>query len=353
MRLGETFPITAARKRKAYRYGLFGLAILIILLLGIALLIGRGFTLLWPLPLQEAEENIRAVELIFWEIRLPRAALVFMTGIGLGLSGAVLQGYLRNPLAEPGVLGVSASAALGAVLAFQTGFAARFDLGLPLAGIAGAAMGSALLMLLTRGRHSLLAIILAGVALNSLAAALTSLIITLAPSVLAAVEIVFWLMGSFADRSLEQVWLAAPFMVLGWGVLAATAPALDALSLGEEAAISLGVAASRLRWQIIAGTALAVGASVAVVGAIGFVGLMVPHLLRPLAAHRPSQLLPLAALGGAALLLAADNAVRLLSPGTELQIGIVTALMGAPFFLMLLWRLGRSSPYNPALESRP
>lgn len=280
-----------------------------------------------------------AVVLVMQEIRLPRALLGLMTGAALGLSGAAMQGYLRNPLAEPGLIGVSASAALGAVLALQTGLAAAFALALPLSALGGAAVAVLLILALAGPRGGALALILAGIAISALAAALTSLVLNLSPNPFAAMEIVYWMMGSLADRSMDHVWLAAPIMALGLALLLSTGRSLDALTLGEDAAASMGVAVGRLRLAIIFGTALAVGASVSVAGSIGFVGLVVPHLLRPLVGAQPSRLLPASALGGAAMVLAADVAVRLIAPDQDLKLGVLTALIGAPFFLHLIWRL--------------
>lgn len=280
-----------------------------------------------------------AVVLVMQEIRLPRALLGLMTGAALGLSGAAMQGYLRNPLAEPGLIGVSASAALGAVLALQTGLAGLFALALPLSALAGAGVSVLLILGLAGPRGGALALILAGVAISALAAALTSLVLNLSPNPFAAMEIVYWMMGSLADRSMDHVWLAAPFMAVGLLMLLSLGRSFDALTLGEDAAASMGVNLSRLRLVLIGGTALAVGASVSVAGSIGFVGLVVPHVLRPLVGAQPSRLLPASALGGAAVVLAADIAVRLIAPDQDLKLGVLTALIGAPFFLHLIWRL--------------
>ena len=280
-----------------------------------------------------------AVVLVMQEIRLPRALLGLMAGASLGLSGAAMQGYLRNPLAEPGLIGVSASAALGAVLALQTGLAGAFMLALPLSALAGAGLAVLLILLLAGPRGGALALILAGVAISALAAALTSLVLNLSPNPFAAMEIVYWMMGSLADRSMDHVWLAAPFMAVGLALLLSLGRSFDALTLGEDAAASMGVNLSRLRLVLVIGTALAVGASVSVAGSIGFVGLVVPHILRPWVGAQPSRLLPAAALGGAAMVLAADIAVRLVAPDQDLKLGVLTALIGAPFFLHLIWRL--------------
>lgn len=286
------------------------------------------------------------VPMVMREIRLPRAILGVAVGAGLGLSGAALQGYLRNPLAEPGLIGVTGTASLGAVLAIHTGLAAYAALALPLAALTGALVGVALLMALAAGRGGAgaggaLMLILAGIALSQLAAALSALVLNLSPNPYAAQEIVFWLMGSLADRSLTHVALAVPVIAAGCTLLLPLGRGLDALTLGEDAAASLGTDLARLRWLVVLGTAAAVGGGVAVAGGIGFVGLVVPHLLRPLVAARPSALLPASALGGAALVLAADIAVRLILPERDLKLGVVTALIGAPLFIHLLIRARR------------
>lgn len=253
-----------------------------------------------------------------------------------------MQGYLRNPLAEPGLIGVSGSAALGAVLSIQTGLSAAFALALPLSALAGALAAVLLLLALAGPRGGSLTLILAGIAISAMAGALTSLVLNLSPNPFAANEIVFWMMGSLADRSMLHVWLALPIMGLGWAMLIPLARPLGALTLGEDAAASMGINLSRLRWQVVLGTACVVGAGTAVAGAIGFVGLIVPHVLRPMVGARPGPLLLASALGGAAMLLAADIAVRMVLPGRDLKLGVLTALVGAPFFLHLVWRTGRS-----------
>lgn len=275
--------------------------------------------------------------IVLREIRAPRAVLGMMVGASLGLSGAALQGYLRNPLAEPGLIGVSASAALGAVVAIQAG-ASTLGLGVPLAALAGALGGVALILMLAGRGGDSFALILGGIAVSALAGALTALVLNLSPNPFAAYDIVFWTMGSLADRSWAHVLTAAPVMALGWLALALTGRGLDALTLGEEAAASLGVDLVRLRLLVVLGAAAAVGAATAVAGAIGFVGLVVPHLLRGAVGAMPSRLMPAAALGGAALVLAADVAVRLILPDHDLKLGVMMALVGAPVFLHLIWR---------------
>ena len=277
-----------------------------------------------------------AGSLIFWEIRLPRAILGALVGGALGLSGAALQGYLRNPLAEPSLVGVSGGAALGAVLAIHLGWSQALALALPAGGLIGAAVAMLAVVALAGAHGGPVTLILAGLAVSGIATALISLALNLSQNPFASVEMVFWLMGSLADRSLTQVWLAAPLMLVGMGGLLLVGRALDALTLGEDAARSLGIDLARTRWIIVASTALSVGAATAVTGVIGFVGLLVPHVLRPFAGHRPGLLLPASALAGAVFLLVADTGLRLVQPWMELRIGVLTALIGAPFFVWLV-----------------
>jgi iron complex transport system permease protein len=263
---------------------------------------------------------------------------VLVGGI-LGLSGAVLQGLLRNPLAEPGLLGVSAGASFGAVIAIYYGFAAGFALATPLFALAGAMVTTAAALVLARGGGTL-ALILAGAAISSLAYAGVYLALDLAPSPYAAYEILTWLMGSLAERSWDQVRLAAPFVVAGAALLLLTGRSLDALALGEPAAESLGIAVGRVRLLALVGTALGVGAATAVAGSIGFVGLVAPHLVRALVGHRPGRTLVPAALTGAILVVAADIATRLLHVGGQaIGLGVFISLGGAPFFLWLVLRI--------------
>jgi iron complex transport system permease protein len=282
-----------------------------------------------------------AAAIIMREVRLPRALLAALVGFGLGLSGAALQGFLRNPLAEPGIIGVSASASLGAVAVFYSGLAGASMLALPAGAMVGALVAVVVLLAIAAGNTTTLTLILAGIALSSLAGAFTSLALNLSPNPFASYEIIFWLLGSIKDRSMLHVWISLPPMLVGWALILVSARALDALSFGEEAARSLGIDLPRARIMLVAGVALSVGAGVAVTGAIGFVGLVVPHLLRPLTDRMPSRLLWPSGLGGAALLLAADIAARIIVPAKELNVGVLTALIGAPFFLWLVTRARR------------
>jgi iron complex transport system permease protein len=280
----------------------------------------------------------RDADAIVTEIRLPRVALAVLVGMSLGMSGAALQGLLRNPLADPGLVGVSASASLGAVLSIHFGAAALSPWLTPLAAMACAGLATLALWLAARRGAGEQTLILAGIALSALAAALTSLAINFAPNPTAVEDIMLWLMGSLTDRSFEDIGLCLPFAAAGLALLLSCGDGLEALTLGEDEAASLGVDLARLRARVIGCVAASVGASVAVAGAIGFIGLVVPHMLRRCVDFHPARLLAASALGGAALLLAADLAVRLLSVGRELMLGVVTALIGAPFFFALVLR---------------
>ncbi len=314
-----------------------GLAIMVALFAFLSMIVGPATAGTFELFDMMSHGEADTAWMIMREVRLPRTLLALMVGMTLGMAGAALQGFLRNPLADPGVVGVSPAASLGAVLALYTGLSLSFPLALPLMGILGALLCALLLEGLAR-RGGVLTLVLAGVAVSSLCAALMSLALNLSPNPYAAAEIMFWLMGSVTDRSMDHLLLAGPLMLLGWLVLASSARSLDALSLGEEAAAGLGVNVGRTRTLVIAGTAISVGAGTAVTGGLGFVGLVVPHLLRPLVGHSPSRLLLASALGGGALLLAADILVRVVTLGSELKLGVVTALIGAPFFLWLIFK---------------
>jgi iron complex transport system permease protein len=280
--------------------------------------------------------------LIITQLRLPRTLLAVIVGAGLGMAGAAMQGYLRNPLADPGLFGVSAAAALGAVVSLYFGFTQPWLL--PSFALMGAGAAMALLALLVGRSGSIIVFTLAGVIIASLAGSLTALAISLAPTPFATTQIITWLMGALTDRSWDDVWLALPLTALGLAILATTGPALDALTLGEPAARSMGVDPRQLQRRIIIGVALCVGAGVAAAGVIGFVGLIVPHLVRPLAGYRPSAVLWPSAIGGALLVVLADSLVRVAPTVSELRLGIAMSLLGGPFFLVLLQRLKRTLP---------
>ncbi|MCG6120353.1 MAG: iron ABC transporter permease [Blastomonas sp.] len=277
---------------------------------------------------------------IIAELRMPRTVLAVLVGAALGLSGAAMQGYLRNPLADPGLFGVSSGAALGAVISLYFGYAASAWL-LPAFALTGAGITMAILALLVGRSGSIIVFTLAGVILSSVAGSMTALAISLAPTPFATSQIVTWLMGALTDRSWDDVWLALPLLALGCVLLAFTGRTLDALTLGESAARSMGVDPLRLQLLIVIGVALCVGASVATAGIIGFVGLIVPHLVRPFVGNRPSAVLLPSALAGALLLLVADSLVRALPTVSELRLGIAMSMLGGPFFLFLLLRMRR------------
>jgi iron complex transport system permease protein len=280
-------------------------------------------------------------DIIVSQLRLPRALLALLVGGMLGLSGASLQGYLRNPLAEPGVLGVSNAAALGAVIALYFGLATLHPTVLPLLAIAGGMIAMVPLLLLAGRAESPLGLVLAGIAVSTLAGAGVSLALNMSPNPFAAFEIMTWLMGSLEDRSVLHVLIALPCVAIGAALLLWDRRALDALTLGEDGARALGVNLPAVRLRLLLGTAVGVGGAVAVSGAIGFVGLVVPHLIRPLTDRSPSAVLLPSALAGAALLAAADVFVRVIPTWTELRLGVVTALIGVPVFLAQLAKARR------------
>ena len=275
---------------------------------------------------------------VMQEIRLPRAILAVLIGGSLGLCGAAMQGYLRNPLAEPGLIGISGSAALGAVLSLQTGFAAAFWLALPLSALGMSFLAVLLIMLLAGKQGRSLTLILAGIAISALAGAMLSLVLNLSPNPYATAEIVFWMMGSLGDRSFNHVWLALPFCVVGSVMLLSIGPALNALTLGEDTAQTMGISLVNTRYTLVIGVAAMIGATTAVAGAIGFVGLVVPHILRRWVKSQPSRLMWASMLGGAALVLAADILVRVVLPDRDLKLGVVMAILGAPLFLHLIYK---------------
>ncbi|MEG8022426.1 iron ABC transporter permease [Sphingomonas aerolata] len=275
---------------------------------------------------------------ILFELRLPRAILGLAVGAMLGLSGAALQGFLRNPLAEPSVLGASNGASLGAVIALYFGLAELHPVMLPIVAIAGAFAALGLLFVLSAGSQSALSLILAGIAVGTLAVAGVSLALNLSPNPFAAMEIMTWLLGSLEDRSFSHVALALPCITLGMVLVAWDGHALDALTLGEDGARALGVDLRRTRVRMLVGVAIGVGGAVAVSGAIGFIGLIVPHLVRPMTDRSPSAILLPSALGGAALLTFADVLVRVIPTSNELKLGVVTAFLGVPVFLVHLMR---------------
>lgn len=274
-------------------------------------------------------------QIIIWAIRLPRALAAFCVGAALGISGAALQGLLRNPLAEPGVLGVSASASLLASLSIYYGVAALSPWVLPLAAIIGALLATALIAMAALRISSVVTLILIGVGLSSFAGALMSLLINFAPNPFTLSDVMTWMLGSVANRSFADIGFSAPFMLLGIGLLLMSRRGLSALTLGEEAAQGMGLDLTRQRVLTVLGAGLATGGAVALAGAIGFIGIIAPHLIRPLTGHDPARaLIPSAVLAGLCLVLA-DIAIRLIPTTNELKLGVAIALIGAPVFIWI------------------
>src|ERR1700694_5183014 len=329
----------AARRRS----GVMAALLLLVVLLALISL-GIGPVRLSPVTVIDAlfGGGSDVQQVIVREIRLPRTILGFAIGAILGLSGAALQGLLRNPLASPSLFGAPQSAAFGAVLVISLGLADVRSFALPVAAIAFA-FASVFVLLAFAGRNAgLLILILAGLAISSLAGAATALVMNLSSNPFVVLEIAFWLLGSLKDRSLRHVMLALPFIVAGEIILLSQRNAFRVLSLGEETAQSLGVDVGRLRLMVITGVALGVGGAVAVSVTIGFIGLVAPHLMRPLIGHDPGRLLISNCVTGSALLLAADIAVRIIPSTSDIKVGVLTSIIGVPFFLYLIMRERRA-----------
>jgi iron complex transport system permease protein len=336
--------VTAANQEAVRRR--IGATAALAALVGLLVLIslGIGPVRLSPLAVIDAlfGGGSDVAQVIVREIRLPRTILALAIGAILGLSGASLQGLLRNPLASPSLFGAPQSAAFGAVLVIALGLADVRSYALPVAAIA-ASFASVFALLTIAGRNAgLLILILAGLAISSLAGAATALVMNLSSNPFVVLEIAFWLLGSLEDRSFQHVMLALPFIVAGAVILFSQRNAFRALTLGEETAQSLGVDVARLRLVVITGVALGVGGAVAVTGTIGFIGLVAPHLMRPLIGHDPARLLVPSALAGSALLLAADIAVRVIPSTSDVKVGVLTSIIGVPFFLYLIARERRA-----------
>jgi iron complex transport system permease protein len=329
----------AARRRLSVTFALGGLVVLLALIS-----LGIGPVRLSPLALIDAlfGGGTDVQQIIVREIRLPRTILGLAIGAILGLSGAALQGLLRNPLASPSLFGAPQSAAFGAVLVISLGLADVRSYALPVAAIAMAFVSVFVLLSIAGRNAGLLILILAGLAISSLAGAMTALVMNLSSNPFVVLEIAFWLLGSLEDRSFRHVMLALPFIAAGAIILMSQRNACRALTLGEEAAQSLGVDVGRLRLMVIVGVALGVGGAVAVTGTIGFIGLVAPHLMRPLIGHDPARLLVPSALTGAGLLLAADIAVRIIPSTSDIKVGVLTSIIGVPFFLYLIMRERRA-----------
>lgn len=328
-----------------YQRSIVALVMLVVLLSLVSLCLGEQWDSLHDTLLLPFTQPDSVSAIITREIRLPRTLIAILAGVSLGVSGAAMQGLLQNPLASPGLIGSASGAALGAVVALYFFSGVWHPQTVPLAGMLGALLTTGMVYLLAGRDSTVSTLILAGVAINALAAAGLSLLLNLAPSPFAVRELVLWTLGDIADRSLQDVWIMLPCTLLGWAMLAGTGRSLDALTLGERTARSMGVNMNRLSWRLFIAVSLCVGAAVATTGMIGFVGLVIPHLLRPFAQYQPSRLLPLSALGGAVMLLAADIGVRLIALYTSipvpLKVGVLTALVGAPFFLVLILKSRR------------
>ncbi|HEU0082456.1 MAG TPA: iron ABC transporter permease [Bradyrhizobium sp.] len=336
--------LTLASDRAARRRLSVTLAFAVVVAVLTLLSLGIGPVRLPPLTVIEAlfGGGSDVQQVIVREIRLPRTILGVAIGGMLGLSGAALQGLLRNPLASPSLFGAPQSAAFGAVLVISLGLADVRSWALPVAAIA-MAFASVFVLLGIAGRNAgLLILVLAGLAISSLAGAMTALVMNLSSNPFVVLEIAFWLLGSLEDRSFRHVVLALPFIVAGGAILISQRNAFRALTLGEETAQSLGVNVGQLRLKVIVGVALGVGGAVAVSGTIGFIGLVAPHLVRPLIGHDPARLLLPSALAGAALLLAADIAVRIIPSTSDIKVGVLTSIIGVPFFLYLILRERRA-----------
>ena len=332
----DTAPIAVPVRHRSRTCLLGGLALVAGLLGFASLLVGPA-----RLPLAAMIEALLGhgdpmVRSILFELRLPRALLGLLVGAMLGLAGAALQGYLRNPLAEPSVLGASHAAALGAVVALYFGVSAAHPAALPLMAITGAMLALAPLLGLAGKSESPLGLILAGIAIAMLAGAGISLALNLSPNPFAATEIMNWLLGSLEDRAFTHVWLALPCIAFSLALLLWDGRALDAMTLGEDGARALGVDLARVRLRLLLGLAIGIGGATAVSGTIGFVGLIVPHLIRPITDRSPSAILLPSALAGAALLAGADTLVRLIPTVSELKLGVVTAFLGVPIFIFHL-----------------
>ena len=275
---------------------------------------------------------------VVWSIRLPRALTAFCVGAALGLSGAALQGLLRNPLAEPGVLGVSATASMTATFALYYGLVAVNPWALPVAAISGALLATALIAFAAVRTASTVTLILVGVGLASFAAAAMSLLMNLAPNPFSLSDMINWMLGSVANRSFDDLLFSAPFLLGGGAILLASRRGLSALTLGDEAASGIGLNLRRQRVFVVLGAGLATGGAVALAGAIGFVGIVAPHIVRPWVAHDPARsLLPSALLAGL-ILVVADIGVRIVPGNNELKLGVVAALVGAPAFVWIAMR---------------
>ena len=279
-----------------------------------------------------------ATNIIIFELRMPRVLMGLIAGATLGLSGAALQGMLRNPLADPGIIGVSSTAGLGAVIAIYFGLATLFPAAIQIMAIIGAFVAIAILAFIASRDSSVLTLILSGVAISALSTAAISLTMNFSPNPITLQEMVLWMLGSLENRTIYDIGISLPFIILGWLIYLGTSQGLDALSLGEDTANSMGINTKNLQLRIIIGSALSVGAVVATCGAIGFVGLVVPHVVRRISGYEPGKLLIPSALMGALLLILADLMTRIPFGAGQLRLGVVTAIIGSPMFLYIIFK---------------
>jgi iron complex transport system permease protein len=281
--------------------------------------------------------------LVIEQLRFPRILVGALVGMALGVSGTTMQGLFRNPMADPGIIGVSAGGAVGAVVAIATGFSSLFFMALPIFSLLGAGAACFLVYAIAwaGGRFSMATLLLAGVAVGSFLGSVISAIIVTVPSNDALREILFWLAGGLDSRSWEHVGLSAPFILLGLAVVLALSRDLNLLMLGDDDARSMGVRVGLIRPVLIGAAAMVAGVAVSVSGIIIFVGLVVPHMLRLVFGPDHRILIPVSALGGGAFVVAADTIARTVIQPAEFRVGIITAFVGAPFFIFLLIRNSR------------
>lgn len=321
-----------------YGWNLIGLAVVVLIVAVLSLGIGRLDLSLSEIIAGLLGQGDEPLTIIIRELRLPRIVLGLLIGATLGVSGAALQGVLRNPLADPGIIGVSASAALGAVIAIHLGLSSVWPLSIPLFAMSGAIAATVLLMFAASKDASVLTLILVGIGISSIATSAIALVMNMASSPMTLQEMIMWMLGSLENRTTTDLLLATPFMVLGWFLMVGVGQGLNALSLGEDVAQTMGVNLRALKLRIVLGTAISVGAAVAVCGSIGFIGLVVPHIVRGLITKEPGSILLPSAMMGALLLTISDTITRLPSDGTPMRLGVVTALVGAPVFLWIIFK---------------
>ena len=349
----------AAPRPLRFRIGLFYAVLLPVLAISVVTATAIGSTpLAWhtilhvlavkllPASWVNAQGLSETDQVIVWLIRLPRVLVAACVGAGLSASGAIMQALFRNPLAEPSLTGIGPGAVLGAVIAFVAGWSGKSVIAVPLLAMLGAllALGAVYAMATRGGVTPLSTLLLAGIATGSLLSAASSLLLSInIVNWQTAQDILFWMMGGLDARTWTHFWLCAPFVALGLSLALLQSRELDVLMQGEEAASAMGVHVEMAKRLLILTTAILTGACVAVAGLIGFVGLVVPHGVRLVLGPANRAVLPASALSGAAFLILCDLAARTLHRPTEIRLGIITALCGGPFFLVLLLRRYREA----------